>query len=116
FSQPVIDGGVALASDFARAQQEADNFALSQAASVVTIHWWGAYANNDLRSDNFTVRFFTDVAGYSALVPFLDVSRPASCGRKPVYWTHSATGSMSTRPPSSARSRWTRPRPITCQW
>jgi hypothetical protein len=40
--------GVALASDFARAQQEADNFALAQSASVQTIQWWGAYANNGI--------------------------------------------------------------------
>jgi hypothetical protein len=36
FSQPVIDGGVALASDFGRAQQEADNFTLPQATAVRT--------------------------------------------------------------------------------
>src|SRR5262249_46965227 len=74
FSQPVIDGGVGLASDFARAQQEADNFALSQAASVQTIHWWGAYANNALGTDNFTLRVFADVAGNPATTPFVNVS------------------------------------------
>ena len=36
FSQPVVDGGAALASDFARFQQEGDNFALPQAAAVQT--------------------------------------------------------------------------------
>jgi hypothetical protein len=73
-SQPVINGGVALASDFARSQQEADNFALAQAASVLTIHWWGAYANNGIGTDNFTLRFFSDVAGNPAMMPFVDVS------------------------------------------
>jgi hypothetical protein len=74
FSQPVISGGVALASDFARFQQEADSFALSIPASVETIHWWGAYANNDIRSDNFTVRFFANVAGNPAMTPLVDIS------------------------------------------
>jgi hypothetical protein len=74
FSQPVINGGVALASDFARAQQEADNFALSQSASVQTIQWWGAYANNDMPTDNFTLRFFADTAGNPAQTPFVNVS------------------------------------------
>jgi hypothetical protein len=74
FSQPVINGGVALASDFARSQQEADNFALAQSASVLTIHWWGAYANNDLPTDHFTLRFFADVAGNPAMTPFVDLS------------------------------------------
>src|SRR5690349_8395695 len=74
FSQPVINGGMALASDFARAQQEADNFALSQPASVQTIQWWGAYANNDMPTDNFTLRLFTDAAGNPALTPFVNVS------------------------------------------
>jgi hypothetical protein len=74
FSQPVINGGIALASDFARAQQEADHFALPQPASVQSIHWWGAYANNDLRSDNFTLRLFADVAGNPAVAPFVGVS------------------------------------------
>jgi hypothetical protein len=73
-SQPVINGGVALASDFARAQQEADNFALAQSASVLAIHWWGAYANNGIGTDNFTLRFFSDVAGNPTTVPFVDVS------------------------------------------
>src|ERR1700730_4435521 len=74
FSQPVINGGVALASDFARAQQEADNFALPHPASGQAIHWWGAYANNDLRSDNFTLRFFGDVAGNPAMASFVNVA------------------------------------------
>src|SRR5262249_8355526 len=74
FSQPVVNGGVALASDFTRFQQEADNFALPLAASVQSIHWWGAYANNDVRSDNFTLRFFGEVAGSPAVMPLVDVS------------------------------------------
>ena len=74
FSQPVIDGGVALASDFARFQQEADNFALPQAAAVQTVHWWGVYANNDMPTDNFTLRFFADTAGNPALTPVVNVS------------------------------------------
>jgi hypothetical protein len=74
FSQPVINSGVALASDFARAQQEADNFPLSQAASVQTIEWWGAYANNSIGTDNFTLRFFGDAAGNPAMTPFANVS------------------------------------------
>jgi hypothetical protein len=74
FSQPVISGGVGLASDFARFQQEADSFSLAIPASVGTIHWWGAYANNDVRSDNFTVRFFTDVGGNPAQTAFVDLS------------------------------------------
>jgi hypothetical protein len=74
FSQPVIDGGVALASDFARFQQEADSFVLSQTALVETIHWWGAYANNDVRTDNFTLRLFSDMAGNPAVTPLVDVS------------------------------------------
>src|SRR5690242_19726176 len=76
FSQPVINGGVGLASDFARFQQEADNFALSQPASVQTIQWWGAYANNSISTDNFTLRFFADAAGNPALAPFVDVALP----------------------------------------
>jgi hypothetical protein len=74
FSQPVVSGGVGLASDFARFQQEADNFTLPPTASVVTIHWWGAYANNDIRTDNFTLRFFGDVAGNPAVMPLVDLS------------------------------------------
>jgi hypothetical protein len=70
----VIDGGVALASDFGRAQQEADNFVLPQAAAVQTVHWWGAYANNDMPTDNFTLRFFADAAGNPAITPFVNVS------------------------------------------
>jgi hypothetical protein len=74
FSQPVIDGGVALASDFARAQQEADNFTLAQPASVQSIHWWGAYANGDTPTDQFTLRFFADTAGNPAMTPFVDMA------------------------------------------
>lgn len=74
FSQPVIDGGVALASDFARFQQEADNFVLAQAASVQTVLWWGAYANNDMPTDKFTLRFFADAAGDPAMTPLVNVS------------------------------------------
>src|SRR6516165_630172 len=74
FSQPVIDGGVALASDFGRAQQEADNFVLAQSASVQSIHWWGSYANGDLPTDNFTLRLFADAAGNPALPPFVDLA------------------------------------------
>jgi hypothetical protein len=74
FSQPVVSGGVALASDFARFQQEADNFVLAQAASVDTIQWWGAYANNDVRMDSFTLRLFSDMAGNPAVTPMIDVS------------------------------------------
>jgi PEP-CTERM motif len=74
FSQPVIGGGVALASDFARFQQEAGNFTLSQSALVETVQWWGAYANNDVRRDNFTLRLLGDVAGNPAMTPLVDVS------------------------------------------
>jgi hypothetical protein len=74
FSQPVISGGVGLASDFARFQQEADSFVLPIPASIETIHWWGAYANNDIRADNFAVRFFANVAGNPAMTPFVDIS------------------------------------------
>ena len=73
FSQPVINGGVALASDFARFQQEASSFALLQPVSFQTIHWWGAYANNHLGTDHFTLRFFADVAGSPAVAPLVDV-------------------------------------------
>jgi hypothetical protein len=74
FSQPVLSGGGALASDFARFQQEADSFVLPQAASVETIHWWGAYANNDVRTDQFTLRLLGDMAGNPAVRPLVDVS------------------------------------------
>jgi hypothetical protein len=74
FSQPVIDGGVALASDFGRAQQEADSFTLQQAAAVQTVHWWGAYANGDMPTDQFTLRFFADAAGSPATTPFVDMA------------------------------------------
>jgi hypothetical protein len=74
FSQPVMNGGVALASDFGRFQQEADSFTLSQLSSVQTIHWWGAYANNDIRIDVFTLRMFSDTAGSPAITPFIDAS------------------------------------------
>jgi hypothetical protein len=74
FSQPVIDGGVALASDFARFQQEADNFVLPQGAAVQTVHWWGAYANGDTPTDQFTLRFFADTAGNPAMTPFVDMA------------------------------------------
>jgi hypothetical protein len=74
FSQPVTSGGVALASDFARFQQEADNFALSQSALLETVHWWGAYANNDVRADSFTLRLFGDSAGNPALTPLVEVA------------------------------------------
>ena len=74
FSQPVINGGVALASDFARSQQEADNFALSQPAAVQSIQWCGAYANNNMPADNFTLRFFADAAGNPAMTAFVNVS------------------------------------------
>jgi hypothetical protein len=70
----VIDGGVALASDFGRFQQEADSFALPQAAAVQTVHWWGAYANNDMPTDNFTLRFFADAGGNPAITPFVDMA------------------------------------------
>ena len=75
-SQPVIPGGVALASDFARFQQEADNFALTQPASVQSIQWWGAYTNNAVQADNFTLRLFSDAAGNPAQTPLVDVSAP----------------------------------------
>jgi hypothetical protein len=74
FSQPVINGGVALASDFARAQQEADIFSLAQSASVQSIQWWGAYANGDTPTDHFTLRFFADTTGNPAMTPFVNVS------------------------------------------
>jgi hypothetical protein len=74
FSQPVISGGVGLASDFARFQQEADSFVLSIPASVETIQWWGAYANNDLRTDNFTLRLFANMAGNPGATPLVDIS------------------------------------------
>jgi hypothetical protein len=74
FSQTVIDGGVALASDFAVAQQEADNFALSMPASVQSIHWWGAYTNNAVQTDNFALRLINDVAGNPAPTSFVNVS------------------------------------------
>jgi PEP-CTERM motif len=41
---------------------------------VQTVHWWGAYANNDIRADSFTLRFFSDVAGNPAVAPFVEVS------------------------------------------
>ena len=72
FSQPVIPDGVALASDFAHFQQEADNFVLVQPASVQSIQWWGAYTNNAVQADNFTLRLFSDVAGSPTMVPFVD--------------------------------------------
>jgi hypothetical protein len=74
FSQPVVNGGVGLASDFAHFQQEADNFTLSLPGSVQTVHWWGAYANNAVQADSFTLRFFSDVAGSPATVPSVSVS------------------------------------------
>ncbi len=74
FAQPVISGGVALASDFARFQQEADNFALVTPATVQSIQWWGAYTNNAVQGDNFTLRLFSDAAGNPASTPFVDVT------------------------------------------
>jgi hypothetical protein len=74
FSQPVIPGGVALASDLARFQQEADNFTLALSGSVQSIQWWGAYTNNAVQADNFTLRLFSDASGNPATTPFLDMS------------------------------------------
>jgi hypothetical protein len=74
FSQPVVNGGVSLASDFARFQQQADNFTLSLPGSVQSVHWWGAYVNNAIQADNFTLRLFGDVAGNPTTTPLVDVS------------------------------------------
>jgi hypothetical protein len=41
---------------------------------VRTVHWWGAFANGDMPTDNFTLRFFADAAGNPSMTPLVNVS------------------------------------------
>jgi len=65
FSNAPVDGGAAGISDFGYGQQELDDFVLDPGGATITdIHWWGAYGDApDPTTDDFTIRFFTDVAG-----------------------------------------------------
>ena len=55
----------------------ADDFSLTAGANVITgIQWTGVYAfsNTPQAADNFTIQFFTSVAGAPVVAPFLSLA------------------------------------------
>jgi hypothetical protein len=72
---PVDSAGCGI-SDFGQGQQEADDFQLSAAYSIIQARWWGAYgtAPDPALTDDFTIRFFDDVGGAPSVNPFAEVS------------------------------------------
>lgn len=70
-----LTGGLGSTSDFG-IQQVADDFVLGSGANTITtINFWGSYYDSDTPTepDDFTIRFFNDVAGVPDTVPFHQV-------------------------------------------
>jgi hypothetical protein len=67
FSQGPLDGGGSTISELGGGyrQQSLDDFVLDPGGATVTdVHWWGSYGEDpDPTTDDFTIRFFTDVGG-----------------------------------------------------
>lgn len=73
FDQLVDLTVAAMVSDFSYPNQSADDFRLQPGASTISdVHWWGFYSPLSTPSvpDNFTIRFFANVAGAPAVIPF----------------------------------------------
>lgn len=72
FSQAPVNGAISFASDFQFPNQYADNFSLGSAATVASVKFWGDYAfgGTPTATNNFSIRFYADVAGSPAIVPF----------------------------------------------